>query len=1406
MLTQKRKRLSLLSYLLTLTIVLNAFMPMGISYAAEHGEDKISNKEITLSQGGTVLGDNATVDPSKPIEVQMSFSVPIKGQNENGIAKEDTLQFKIAEGFKLLESYTQIPMEGEKLGLVDITQTGNEPIMGLITFNGDDKYFADDVSVGNIKLSFSMQAGESNSGGSGGDYQITVLGKTFTFKKPEPKYVMKIEKSGIFVDGTVQKQIEWTVNLRAFEQNSGQNISLKDYVFSDQLSDSIGSYVPNSFAITSKDGAPIDINTAGTLEHNDTEKLLKYTFAQDLDGQVTIKFKTELMDGNYFTNVSRTIENTAKLTNPDGEIAEAKATVEFKPSWIKKYNGITRQNLTAPSIGKNRKITWIIEINSFKALEGNIKLKDVLNASHSGTIGLVQLNPTVTLWGDITDLEPATYSNGSANSHAGRPYLKPNSGEPRTGTKLADLTMGTDGTIDLGVLSSYDSSNGKLYVFINVDVEDAPASESVIIRQSWFKNTAELIVKDKYPIKSNDAYAGVGFATVSKSALKFENRADGIIRWQVYYYQREQEIAMPRLFDLFVHGDQALTKDQIDLSGIPESELPSTLKESLKTAYANDRNKQKLMQKYVDGGLEVVPSGSGVVVKHYPISDASGVIADLIVISSLPKDKEIRVRFNTKFLQPEMLFKHPSTHVDQRRIYNRVTFFSGDTYLNQADTSIVYTANYLKKEVLEAQDYGTDVNNINVATNGNANNAFNYKDNSVIYRISLNAEGIDFTTREIFKDGKVQAANINFTLQEVLPAGWEFVDFAENTPFLLYEGSPNDKDAKVTAGNLIDPTSGYSDIFTFNATEKKFEFKPFKKPYVLLVKAKPSNATLENYLKQNKLIPATNTVWLTSSEFGLNVSDKQEVKLRTEVLKKDGLSNEDGEVTWTVDFTPSILKLTTEEGETLKLVDTLDDNLGARRLANGKLDFSNNNFEVHKLGIKTDGKYETEKLVITTNEKGEGIFEDGAAKGKISYQTIGRKIVFEIPNANQAYRFVYTTDVLSTTAANVKNKVQLFRSKKDDTVIYEAFKVLTAKASADTERAGIFTITKEDEKGVKLPGAEFTLYTKTEDPKDRVELMAGVTDSNGRLTFRFIPVGEYVLVETKTPKVGDKTYNREYKEFEVVVKKEGSSVVTEIRRGATLYGKGSVKIKNIETSGVSKLVLMKRVNEYVEGNPSFTFEIDFNDKTTRQYKYYGINGAPDGEIVSKGRVTLSHKQSIEFENLPIGTKVTITEIGATGYTTTITKTIGDATEVINGTVVKFTTEKGKTHTAEYLNSKPKPIVPPPPVDPPLTPTDPPSPVRPDPPPPPTTDIPEGSVPLSPADDDPTPPDESIDDNNVPKGGVDKDGKIKSAPKTSAPASAIFDLATRSILLYGTMSLFAANAMEVFKTRRLEDEE
>ncbi len=1406
MLTQKRKRLSLLSYLLTLTIVLNAFMPMGISYAAEHGEDKISNKEITLSQGGTVLGDNATVDPSKPIEVQMSFSVPVKGQDENGIAKGDTLQFKIAEGFKLLESYTQIPMEGEKLGLVDITQTGNEPIMGLITFNGDDKYFADDVSVGNIKLSFSMQAGESNSGGSGGDYQITVLGKTFTFKKPEPKYVMKIEKSGIFVDGTVQKQIEWTVNLRAFEQNSGQNISLKDYVFSDQLSDSIGSYVPNSFAITSKDGAPIDINTASTLEHNDTEKLLKYTFAQDLDGQVTIKFKTELMDGNYFTNVSRTIENTAKLTNPDGEIAEAKARVEFKPGWIKKYTGVVWQNskhdpentVNPIHIGKNRSITWVVEINPMKTALGKVVLTDVLQSAK----GLNQKNPEVTLWVDVTSL----------NSE-GRPILKSNNeepakGYPTTGTKVNKVfTMDSSGVVNLGDLGADDQTKNKtVYVVINTEVDD---KLSLIAEQDVFANKAKILIDDKYTFESNEAKAYVGHAAIVKSAPEFKERtggnaqssvSDGKIQWNIRYNQRGQKVEEATLMDLFVHGNAYLAYADLDFSGVPANLLTH-----IETNFfGSKKGYQRLFQKY-DGAFA---NADGVVGTHYPLKKGEEVVADLLVITNIPQDKETNITFYTKFLEPKVVL---GTKVDgdgkpNYYISNYVLFFNKDGFLSHASSWPQYFPNYLKKEVLKAQDYGTDVNNINVASTGDANNAFNYKDNSVIYRISLNAEGIDFTTREIFKDGKVQAANINFTLQEVLPAGWEFVDFAENTPFLLYEGSPNDKDAKVTAGNLIDPTSGYSDIFTFNATEKKFEFKPFKKPYVLLVKAKPSNATLENYLKQNKLIPATNTVWLTSSEFGLNVSDKQEVKLRTEVLKKDGLSNEDGEVTWTVDFTPSILKLTTEEGETLKLVDTLDDNLGARRLANGKLDFSNNNFEVYKLSIKTDGKYEAEKLVITTNEKGEGIFEDGAAKGKISYQTIGRKIVFEIPNANQAYRFVYTTDVLSTTAASVKNKVQLFRSKKDDTVIYEAFKVLTAKASADTERAGIFTITKEDEKGVKLPGAEFTLYTKTENPKDRVELMAGVTDTNGKLTFRFIPVGEYVLVETKTPKVGDKTYNREYKEFEVVVKKEGSSVVTEIRRGATLYGKGSVKIKNIETSGVSKLVLMKRVNEYVEGNPSFTFEIDFNDKTTRQYKYYGINGAPDGEIVSKGRVTLSHKQSIEFENLPIGTEVTITEIGATGYTTTITKTIGDATEVINGTVVKFTTEKGKTHTAEYLNSKPKPIVPPPPVDPPLTPTDPPSPVRPDPPPPPTTDIPEGSVPLSPADDDPTPPDESIDDNNVPKGGVDKDGKIKSAPKTSAPASAIFDLATRSILLYGTMSLFAANAMEVFKTRRLEDEE
>ena len=379
MFEQKSRRLAFASYMMALLIIFNAILPMGIALADGHGEDKIYDKVVTLLQEGKPITDGSVFDLAKPVHVEMSFTVPIQGGDPNGIAKGDTLSFKIAEGFKLIKPYLDVPLEDNEIGKLDITQSESDPadpIMGTIRFDGEDSFFTEGVTTSNIRLQFDMKAKDSSGGSSDGDYTITVLGKTFTVKKPDPAIRMTIEKNGSFVAGSHLRRIEWTVKLNAVETESKRNVPLKDYVFSDALPSEIGKYVPGSFSLkNNEDGTIADDTDSGfSIDGNG----IRYAFGNTATaGERVITFQTELDDANYYT-ANRTIKNTAIFQNPKGDKVEASKELKFDPTWIKKLRGIVHQNSSGSDFGKNRSITWTIEINALGARLDNLSIEDIL--------------------------------------------------------------------------------------------------------------------------------------------------------------------------------------------------------------------------------------------------------------------------------------------------------------------------------------------------------------------------------------------------------------------------------------------------------------------------------------------------------------------------------------------------------------------------------------------------------------------------------------------------------------------------------------------------------------------------------------------------------------------------------------------------------------------------------------------------------------------------------------------------------------------------------------------------------------------------------------------------------------------------------------------------------------------
>ncbi len=684
---------------------------------------------------------------------------------------------------------------------------------------------------------------------------------------------------------------------------------------------------------------------------------------------------------------------------------------------------------------------------------------------------------------------------------------------------------------------------------------------------------------------------GVGYVPITKSG-KVEDTAKGIITWTVTVKPRGQIIPDLKVYDLLVYGSST---SGFSLSG--------------STGFPGGLDPQMLTPRYDQKYIDETFIGTDLTLKIHPITQGGERVADLLEITGFGNN-EASFTFQSRITNPGIFAGNKSS-----TLRNTAVLFSGSTRLNTASGSVTFTSNTLAKEMLKRGHLDDPSSGVNDYTTS-AGEGFDYKDKSVIFRLSINADGIDFTGMED------AAGNIlgKATVTDTLPADWEFVNIADGSKYLIFAGEKSGSTVKATGAPLVpDSSVGFNAIFGESVSGQAtatFTFEKLDQPYVILVKAKPSDTILAEYFSKNATWNGRNTLSLKAENWTPGVSVYRDVTIVSKYLDKTLAFPEAGVLKWILEYHPYDLP-----GGGTKLFDELPEGVELRTDSGGTL-LLDGNITAHELILQSDGSYsEGDEVTLIIGEN-------------ITYDNAKRELTFYIPDQSKAYRFTYLTDITGE-PGEITNKVVLWGETDEQGNTDKNYTITQNDGWAAMERNGWIEIKKVDgSTGEFLEKAEFTLYTSD----GETVLRKGFTGADGTLKFKVIPDGEYILRETSPPD----GYTAEDREHRLSVKTSEGVVFASIdgRGGADA---NKITIKNYREGTAGNLTITKvTAGNGADMTGGFDFTVTFKG-TMDSYDYFGSGGVPDGTISSGGTVTLAHGQSITITGLPKGTEYTVSE-------------------------------------------------------------------------------------------------------------------------------------------------------------------
>ncbi|WP_143811942.1 carboxypeptidase regulatory-like domain-containing protein [Paenibacillus sp. SSG-1] len=1226
-----------------------------------------SKFSLTVKQGdpAAVIPAGGEINGRENFTLQLdSIAVPTKGDNVNA-PPESVIQ---QGDYAVLDKATYFPD-------VNLTPAGpmaiNEGSLKIatvqffadsikITFDGAGVY---DGSRREVKIGFSAVAKAANqTPGDGGD--TTLFGDGYKFKNSDlvPEYTITLSSSsslggdntGINNTSFLEGAITWQAVVTATDADDKTiPIPLDGLTFSDALA-SIGIYMPESFKV---DGIAADPAYAdGTLSY----KFPDASTEGNVKSTATITFKTWIpksvyyyeKNGNFDSYGWYRIENTAKLL---GDAADEKASsnlyrVAVRPNWI------TVSGKPSKS-GSDTLITWTIEVNKrinnngvlFRTGLQNVKITDTLPAG--------------------TELVSASYKNGDSGTDT--PITRNAAGEYDIGTAIGG------------------NLNGSLYMTVVTKVTDSSKSTfDYSARANW-----ELDVKDEgNPIQNNDAtdwtapaavvdaaQVKIGAHAFTKTVAARNNTAQTLYagaKWTINL-TLQYDLDAPVVYDLLVHGGSLDVLDNLDYS-------PEVTAETLNAIKSGIDDKQ-LWQKYRDKTLTVSSGLDGDVI---PLTVEGKPVADLIKVTGFKGDVKGDVSFESVTTNPDNLFRQ-DIGGKWSDWSNRGLLFDGDSYVGSYDATTKNRVRMLNNEMLYASTIDEKGNSLgNIAANWNRDygnwsastwtrpivvNDQNYyidnsrddkyilagydrKDRTVTFRLAVNMPG--FNTDVMAKDGGDRVAS-DIKLVDTLPEGWEFVDYAPGEDYRLYTGATgyhgNAENGGSSGGGFglyaqaigskIQPNDPKHVVsFDKNGNVGTFTFSKLESPYVILVKARPTNSALTKYHI------GINNAGENKAEFSMKWGSKPYSAIEThrilvpmQSLSKTVKKPVAGVQEWTVNYTPPF-----EMKQGVYLLDTLAKGLKLRTNADGSLSLEPSDIAVYPGKLKPDGTLE--------HDGGPLNLADPNSEVKVTAGTDpatgGSTLRFDFTDPNKFYQIVYQTESQGMQAGTAGNSIRLIG---DDTLppigAQSSITLDSNDVAGSSNENGLLYLKKVGPDGTTpLKDVKFQLFNPDGTPakdKDGIVMAEKTTGTDGKASFIIQLPGDYLLKQTY---IDPLTYLPTTTVYRVrVIDAPGKPVLVDGQK---------VDSNNpliVPTPAQGKLTITNKV----EGNGSdpnkeFEYTVTFNGEGKGGEYFYKKSDNTTGMIKSGGKITLKHGQTMTLPALPAGLVYTVIEGDYTtvdGYTT-----------------------------------------------------------------------------------------------------------------------------------------------------------
>ncbi len=1218
--------------ILGIPYTVGAALGIGIMAAPPDKTDVLTVTTFKVSQNDIEIPEGGTLDNKKPIKVEISFDVPVVGDDPdplNPVLKGDYAIFPISDNLKL-KSAADIPLTMTKGGITVnvgtvkfVTKTTDPDCLyetcARVDFDGDEEVFKiiDGKPMwSQVNASFNGELEYKGKESGTGDQTdtVTIFEKTFTVTIPANEKIFKVEKSG--TAKIEDKKIIWEVKVTGTqEDDKGTDIDLDlaGYKFSDDLKN-VGEYINGSFKVGGT--AP----TPGPVYGSD--KILSYTFPAPSMSPKTITFETEISDALYYlNNTEKTVTNTGKLFDGETELAKAPGDAKFTtPEWIKKEGSKVDSTENSTCLTPdNCYITWTITANEKSLPLTNVTITDNLPA------GLIWQSAKWEAWDSAT-------GNWSTTEHG------------------TFTSAPTGGLYEIGLVEPISGdriikSKVQLIIVAKVDREyfagDKTYTNNATIR--WEGMPGSITGP------GSGVGVGVGYNAITKNGTKIDNRTEDPNHQEVLWTVKvtlAEDIPSPVVYDLLIYGSSAPNYPTGYSAGTISADILGNLT-------------PRFDQTYIDASF----LGSGLTPTVIPVMKGTERVGDLLMVEGFPSNVSVSTdytfTFKTRILNPKLFAGNGN-----KSVTNEASLFSRTKELDFSNNTVTWTSNTMKKEMLKRGSNPETAAGANALAS--ATEAFDYDDKSVIFRLSVNANGANLSGGIAAYDPVTgqQIALGAGTVTDTLPAGWEFVDIVTGKKFLLYEGNGQSSGVVNATGNYLDDTAlgtlGLIDDFTTTG-KAIFTFPTLTKPYVILVKARPDAATLEKYFNHNMTTPVIekNNVKLTFKNGDPGASDDENVSIENKIITKKSIPS-DGALTWTITYQPQGIARTN-----ITLEDNIPEGIELRRDgATGNLKLNGADFKMVSMTQNPDGSLSEDSPVTLTEGQ------------NITYDPVTRLLTIKIPDGPTAYTITYVTDITGELGDKIDNTVTVKASTVDETGKSDTYTITKADGDAVMTRSGWIRIIKTDrDTGLTLDGVEFTLYASPLDPATPVIIRQGIT-SGGKLLFKGIPIGNYILRETNPPG----GYISDGLDHSVSISEVGGTFQTLLDGNPG----NEITIKNYLESTSGSLKILKKVAGNAATYPAeqgkrFKFTITFTNAPDN-YPFEGEGVRADGDLTkslkSGDSILLAAGQSITINGLPKDATYTVTEedYSADGYAT---GKIGDT-----GTIVALGTQ-----TAEFTNTK-----------------------------------------------------------------------------------------------------------------------